>query len=661
MDVKPPRTNSERSTGMTLPIRLIVVAIGLLFILGLFAAWKWWPRGTGSVTKRSSPIPEDPRLTYDTPFLNAKPGVKYVGDEACAGCHRDLAQSYHNHPMGRSLTLVQDATPIERYDAGAKNPFAGLGFTYEIKRRDEKIAHRETAADSVGRIISEVETEVQFALGSGVRGRSYLINRDGYLFESPITWYTQKAAWDLSPGYDRMPHHFGRPVETDCLFCHANRVREIAGTDNHYQQPIFEGYSIGCERCHGPGELHVRRQETGEIYEGVDFTIVNPSHLESALRESVCEQCHLEGVARVLKHGRQAFDFRPGLPLHLFLAAFVKAGTSTGPEKFVGQVEQMHASRCYRESKGRQGGNQGDALGCISCHDPHVYPAPADRVAYYRERCQRCHADRGCSLPLAVRKETSKDDNCLQCHMPAGGSDIQHHSITNHRIPRHTDEAEPPGDDDDMPMRLFHKELVDSADPESQRDLGIALMERVERYPPPLRRGLGVLALPRLESSVRADPSDVLALDAKAHALWAVGDFGGAAKAFDETLDRSPNREVSLQWAAILALEQKRPKDAIPYLERAIEVNPWRHEFHHFLAEAHARLGGWPTAVKQCEKALQLNPADFRTRQLLVEAHLGLAQPDQAKAEFEKLLGLHPPNEAVLRQWFARRTGTGSR
>ena len=49
---------------------------------------------------------------------------------------------------------------------------------------------------------------------------SYLINHDGYLFQSPITWYPQKRMWDLSPGYATRHHHFARPVTAECLFCH---------------------------------------------------------------------------------------------------------------------------------------------------------------------------------------------------------------------------------------------------------------------------------------------------------------------------------------------------------------------------------------------------------------------------------------------------------
>ncbi len=91
---------------------------------------------------------------------------------------------------------------------------------------------------------------------------------------------------------------------------------------------------------------------------------------------------------------RQAEDYRPGLPFFEFWTVLVPA-SGQDDHRAVGQVEQMHESRCFRASQGR--------LGCISCHDPHELPAPEERVSYYRERCLECHAEQGCSLPAAVR------------------------------------------------------------------------------------------------------------------------------------------------------------------------------------------------------------------------------------------------------------------
>jgi predicted CXXCH cytochrome family protein len=623
--------------------------VGLLGLATALAAWTWWPRGAA---------PEDPRLTFATPFRNVRPDVKYVGDQACAGCHARHARTYRDHPMGRSLAPVASARPVERYDETAKNPFDALGYQYQVKPQGAQVSHRETATDALGRVIVETEAEVHFAVGSGTRGRSYLINRDGYLFQSPITWFPQKGeegAWDFSPGYDRLHHHFGRPVAADCLFCHSNRALDVADTQNRYVPPIFDGYAIGCERCHGPGELHVRRQHATEPADDPDDTIVNPGRLAPALRDAVCEQCHLQGVARVLPRGRQTYDFRPGLPLHLFLAIYVKPPADAEHYKFVSQVEQMRASGCYRGSAGR--------MGCISCHDPHVAPAAGERAAYYRDRCLQCHADRGCSVPVATRRQTSPGDRCVQCHMPVGASaDIQHTAITDHRILRRPGDAAAPGPmvpalaaGGGMPMVLFHRDQVAENDPDAARNLGVALVERVERYPAPVRRRLAELALPRLQAALRGDATDVTAWDAQAHALWALGDAAGAAASFDDALARAPRREITLQWAAALALERKRPQDAVSYLERAVKVNPWRHEFHSLLAEAHAQGKAWPSASRHAREALRLNPTNITARRVLIEYYLQVGQSEMARTEFDRLLGLHPPGEEGLRDWFARR------
>ena len=161
----------------------------------------------------------------------------------------------------------------------------------------------------------------------------------------------------------------------------------MEGTENRYREPIFQGHAIGCERCHGPGELHVNDPET---IDQEAPNIVNPARLEPALRESVCQQCHLQGDTRIVRAGRRLDEYRPGLPLHRFESIFVK-GPSHGRTRFFGQVEQMYESRCFVASRGK--------MGCISCHDPHSLPSASEKVEYYRGRCMECHAEKGCRLP----------------------------------------------------------------------------------------------------------------------------------------------------------------------------------------------------------------------------------------------------------------------
>src|SRR5437016_924792 len=84
-----------------------------------------------------------------------------------------------------------------------------------------RVWHRRSHLDAAGRAIYEQDTEVHFAIGSGTRGSSFLSERDGYLFQSLISWYTEKGVWDLSPGAAMMSSA-GRHVDGACLFCHAN-------------------------------------------------------------------------------------------------------------------------------------------------------------------------------------------------------------------------------------------------------------------------------------------------------------------------------------------------------------------------------------------------------------------------------------------------------
>src|SRR5262249_4951018 len=135
--------------------------------------------------------------------------------------------------------------------------FESHGLQYSVDIRNGRVFHQETHRDALSRIVTRNEAEVQYVLGAARQGASYLIERDGFLYQSPLSWYSQKRRWDLSPGFESYNYHFDRPIRPGCLFCHANRVEPRPGPINQYQPPIFRGHSVGCERCHGPGELHV--------------------------------------------------------------------------------------------------------------------------------------------------------------------------------------------------------------------------------------------------------------------------------------------------------------------------------------------------------------------------------------------------------------------
>jgi len=74
---------------------LIITTVLLCVAVGGFA----WFSSTAKRGPARSPA-------IETIYRNARPGVAHVGDQSCAKCHSEIAATYRNHPMGRSITPI---------------------------------------------------------------------------------------------------------------------------------------------------------------------------------------------------------------------------------------------------------------------------------------------------------------------------------------------------------------------------------------------------------------------------------------------------------------------------------------------------------------------------------------------------------------------------
>jgi hypothetical protein len=550
--------------------------------------------------------------------------------------------------MGRSLRKVTELPASAGTSAEKVASFDGGPSHFMIEQRDGRVFHRESRSDEQGQILALVEAEVSYALGSGSRGISYLVQRGDRLYQSPISWYSQKQEWRLSPGYEQRNLHFNRPIEPQCLFCHSNRVAPVSMSVNRYEEPLFRGQSIGCERCHGPGELHVQGQQ---IVDGIDHSIVNPRHLVPRLREAVCEQCHLLGDQRIERQGRGPFDFRPGLPTTEFFAVYERAGKSAS--KAVGHVEQMKISRCYQGSSGQ--------LGCTSCHDPHRLPSAEERVAYFRRKCLQCHEPSGCSLALTERLARSNDDDCFSCHMPAlKSSDIAHIAITDHRILKHPEiEATPPSASagaGDL-LRLLNRDEPGAEKLESPgRELGIALTFEVEGLPStPAIRQLGLRALGLIDEALAQRPDDREASRMRARALAIAGRHGEAKLLAQRLLKEAPAYEQVLDELVQYSIESGKVQSAIAPAARAVAINPSSAVLHERLAYIYSRTNEWEGATRESRASLHLDPFRRFARLILIESLLRGNDEATALAEHARLIGLNPDRRAELERWFAEK------
>ncbi|MEO8373257.1 MAG: tetratricopeptide repeat protein [Candidatus Solibacter sp.] len=317
----------------------------------------------------------------------------FVGNQACFPCHQAISRSYGVSPMALS--------------SGRNLPPLTPG---SFRHAPSQVRYEIDAKGAVGLSKADVrdQRQLSYFIGSGVAGRSFGYLRGGFLFEAPVTWYTQTGSWDASPGYaSDSASNWSRPLDPSCLFCHASQLRPREGTLNGYADPAFTQNGIGCERCHGAGSLHIEGK--GKM--------VNPATLAPAARDAVCAQCHLTGQSRVARAGRQLADYRPGDLLPDFAATFVS--TTGGGFQVNSHVEKLAQSACKRAA--------GDRLWCGSCHDPHTVPAASERAAWYRAKCLTCHEAVDCS----------RGTDCAGCHMPKNPAvDAGHGVFTDHSIPR---------------------------------------------------------------------------------------------------------------------------------------------------------------------------------------------------------------------------------
>ncbi len=579
----------------------------------------------GTRTRPAPPKPREPddpfplTPTSPSPYLNTRPGVGYVGSEACRKCHEDRHASFRHTGMGRSMAPV---------DPGREPPDASFDHApskrrYQVRRKDGRVWHRELLLTG-GPEVLLAEYPLTHVVGSGRHSLTYAVEADGFLVESPVTWYRSKKAWGMSPGYDT-PHQAGfeRAVGEGCLTCHAGRADALDGS--LHRMRLVEP-AIGCERCHGPGQLHVEQHRGGErslpARVKPDITIVNPARLPRELGEAVCQQCHLRSNATIVGRGRALTDFRPGLPREDFFQDYA-LDVPDASMTVVGHVEQMHLSKCYQGSK---------TLTCLTCHSPHDEPAEERRVGYYRAICVSCHEKQPCKADPAVRRKASPEDSCIHCHMPAAPTEIPHLAFTHHRIGRHDRGAPKAPAPERQELRPFLP-LSRLSEIDRRRSLGLAHLETANRSQAPAERahhqrramellgaakrdGLpdGVLeaSLARLSFELERDGVGALAQGAMARTGLAGQDRCNALYLLADDLVRQGRHEQAREAVRELTRLRRHSLD-------------WM-----LLARIEHSLGDLAAEEEALSQVVRINPRQWRVHQRLAERHRGRGDKERA-------------------------------
>ena len=433
---------------------------------------------------------------------------------------------------------------------------------------------------------------LEYFLGSGHIGLTYLYDKNGYWLETPVAYYAKLQGYAMKPGAEGM-HTMppALPLNPSCLRCHMSGVaKQVEGTDNLYRGLPFAQAGITCEGCHGDAREHVATKGQAAV--------VNPVKLSPERRDSTCIVCHLEGDTSVERHGKAVLDYKPGDDIRESITYFVAAGEMT-TKRAVSEIEQFNASRCKLAT--------GPAMSCMNCHDPHRSIAEAEKVGFYRAKCLGCHAPQG----FVAETHFGGNPDCLGCHMPKTGSEnIAHVAWTDHRIRR-------------RPEALVASAAVRGTEPvelvsvlpgpTKVRDLGLAYYNLAVEGAKPAR----VKAEQLLTVAARQDGSDATVLRSLGILAEMNGGNARAAGFYREALAVEPENYVAGTNLGTLLAQSGDMEAAAGLWKTAFATNQDVPELGQNLAIAECRLGDKLGAETALETVLTYSPGVERARTML--------------------------------------------
>jgi tetratricopeptide (TPR) repeat protein len=368
----------------------------------------------------------------------------------CKLCHQNIYETFIKTGMGKSFEVASkkkssanfsNATIFDQIKKMQYHAYWQNDSLYISESKKEKdFTHQRTE-------------KVDYIIGSGQHTNSHLQNVNGYINQMPMTFYTQKQKWDLPPGFEEgFNTRFSRKIGLECMTCHNAYPEYVIGSENKFSA-VPNG--IDCERCHGPGSIHVAQRQTGskiDTSKYIDYSIVNPAKLSIDAQFDICQRCHLQGNG-VLKNDHSFFDYKPGMKLSDYISVFLPKYKNADDEFIMAShADRLKQSMCFIKSIEKVSSNSAgsvvgntlkpykDAMTCITCHNPHVSVKETNKNVF-NDACLKCHGspngNSGNTLAeLEVTHQSLKKWNdCVSCHMPLSGSiDIPHVTVHDHYI-----------------------------------------------------------------------------------------------------------------------------------------------------------------------------------------------------------------------------------
>lgn len=390
-------------------------------------------------------------------------GATFIGAEACRKCHekqyQEWTKTWHSkmERWASPETVVGDFNnvtwtfkniAVDPIKGGKKEKVNGTvrlwrdgrNYFFTVVDRDNEKNNQtyQVAKTLGGKWDQHYETKVgenyyPTPMRWSVIDKAWLIN--GY---RPDDWFLADGTPD---GIPRRPEQMlrnrpDRASEAKCAMCHmTGYTPEFDKKTNRWKAvgPAVE-LGISCEKCHGPGNLHVKESQVPKIGGQKEITvrpgkIIHPLKDLNALQQiQVCTQCHGRNTNK--KDKRLAFPvgFLPGDTNVQDLIAFWSYSGDPNPDHFKYFWPNDWAKRNRQQWQDFQKSVHFTKAGltCLTCHTFHGQ-WHGNQLRLPEERlCVQCHTGQGLAKRpnqemYAGSPKAKAGVTCVDCHMPKIG------------------------------------------------------------------------------------------------------------------------------------------------------------------------------------------------------------------------------------------------
>ena len=337
-----------------------------------------------------------------TPTLLAQtPSAHFVGSASCRSCHTKEYDGWKQTRMANVIRSPKEHPEAVLGDFSKPNPL--VTFTLD---------------------------QVDFVYGSRYKQRYFTkIGDDYYIF--PAQWDVAKKKWlpyHTEKGTDWWTAFYPdsnmqRPTGPLCDGCHSVNYN----IDTH----TVTEWNVGCEKCHGPGSLHVAHPTRDNI--------VNPARLTPVAANDTCIQCHSQGRPLTSPINGKYYDWPVGYIPGKRLADYWRL------EDLKPGVTDFYQFADLTAHKNRMQGNDFAEsvmyhrdVRCFDCHQVHSPQNQSNLIAVGNALCLNCHTpDNPAGLKGTVPEHThhaanSPGSQCTACHMPLIEQTIKDNYVAAH-------------------------------------------------------------------------------------------------------------------------------------------------------------------------------------------------------------------------------------